>query len=524
MLDVFDVRPDGPLDRLQAYWYATLCRVAYLPDPQQELAALADMAGGSLFGFFPSTDPLVRGLAVLSFPGARGVVCIVGTNQAVEYLAQAAGSVLTQANPWPGSVGFFWQRVARETWHEAIELIVPLGGWIATGHSMGGGVAAMMPFLATPSPLAIVDFGSVRTGDAGHAAAQTTPRLRITNQGDPVPLLPLSTNTFLDQTPIILQEIFFPFNVPIPYPPLYYRHWGSRVHLWLEGDSSRPVETWTPSEVLQLASFPVNQGIDANHRMAEYARRLRAGIPVSFPAQAADVDYPEVENLDHINNILNIAAEVTWWFTPIGGAARNIPTFPPLGVDPCAIGGARTVPPPPPPPPPWITASTTSAPSSGTNEVLGGGATSWSNPANVLTENGSLATANLSNPRTQRLRAANYAALAFLGSVQEILGIVVRIKRKQTQEIGQCRDFEVRLLRAGAVAGDEKGTATIWPTVLTDAVYGGTNDLWGMTDLTPADFTDDTFGVAFRAERASPDTTRADCDFIEVTVHYRYQE
>lgn len=93
------------------------------------------------------------------------------------------------------------------------------------------------------------------------------------------------------------------------------------------------------------------------------------------------------------------------------------------------------------------------------------------------------------------------------------------IKIAITFELAGVIDSVVKLVVSGAVEGDSKAIAALWPDA--DAVqdYGGETDVWGTaTTLTPAIVNASTFGVVLSA--VATDTVTASVDHIQVTVFY----
>lgn len=82
-------------------------------------------------------------------------------------------------------------------------------------------------------------------------------------------------------------------------------------------------------------------------------------------------------------------------------------------------------------------------------------------------------------------------------------------------------DNIVRLVDAvGTIVGDDKATASLWPTTDGDADYGGPADMWG-TAFTKANVEDVDFGVVLSAD-VGTDASAA-VDHIEVTIYYDEQ-
>lgn len=102
-----------------------------------------------------------------------------------------------------------------------------------------------------------------------------------------------------------------------------------------------------------------------------------------------------------------------------------------------------------------------------------------------------------------------------------INGIVASAKRKKSAS-GTVNDYSVRLIKNGAVTGDNKAdTGTNWPTSLTWKDYGSGSDPWN-AGLTPGDVnSNNLFGYAFSAKlvmNAIP--PQAAVDNMHITVYY----
>ena len=76
-----------------------------------------------------------------------------------------------------------------------------------------------------------------------------------------------------------------------------------------------------------------------------------------------------------------------------------------------------------------------------------------------------------------------------------ITGIEVSIERRASGMLQNVHDNSLRVMKGGTMVGDDKASASTWPTTDEYATYGGDSDLWGTT-WTPADINDSTFGMA----------------------------
>lgn len=152
-----------------------------------------------------------------------------------------------------------------------------------------------------------------------------------------------------------------------------------------------------------------------------------------------------------------------------------------------------------------------------TTEAGPSGDNDWLTASNVGADDGSEAQITHAtfdaNDHSFRLKAQNFG-FTVTGTV---VGITVEIEQRRFA--GAAEDQEVRLYdAAGALAGDDKQTATAWPATATIATYGGVADTWN-AGLTAADVNDPDFGVALIV-LATAANTDIGVDFIRVTVEY----
>ncbi len=163
------------------------------------------------------------------------------------------------------------------------------------------------------------------------------------------------------------------------------------------------------------------------------------------------------------------------------------------------------------------------------SDVSDVGTFAWTNPGNILLDDGNYATALDVTPGaiTHYLEGTQYGFS--IPPAATINGITVTIGRYSTGTGGAppiyvIRDSVVSLLKTGAVAGDNKAnTIDNWPAfgaANAAATYGGPADLWGTT-WTPAEINATNFGVALSATNSSSTNNRtAGVDYISVEVTY----
>jgi len=97
-----------------------------------------------------------------------------------------------------------------------------------------------------------------------------------------------------------------------------------------------------------------------------------------------------------------------------------------------------------------------------------------------------------------------------------IEGIEVGIERHRKSE--WVHDYSLRLVKGGVIGGDDKAEGTYWPRVDDTAVYGDSDDLWGLT-FEASDINTSGFGVVLSALMAIGGY--AYVDHIYITAYYK---
>ncbi len=139
---------------------------------------------------------------------------------------------------------------------------------------------------------------------------------------------------------------------------------------------------------------------------------------------------------------------------------------------------------------------------------------SWSYPEYVYADDANYATYTIPT------NATGYGFA--IPSNATIKGIQVAVARSSSSNGGNnsINDSGLYLLKGGSQVGASRGTTTDWPTSITAATYGGTNDLWGAA-WSPSEINSTGFGVALAGYNQSGYGTRtASVDYITVTVYY----
>ena len=154
-------------------------------------------------------------------------------------------------------------------------------------------------------------------------------------------------------------------------------------------------------------------------------------------------------------------------------------------------------------------------------EIGPSGDDDWVSPGNISANDGAEAQITEAsydaNDHSYRLKATNFGFDADVPAGSTINGILVEIEQRRFA--GSARDQEVRLYDStGTLVGDDKATATGWPSVATIASYGGASDTWN-AGLDADDIRSAGFGVA-HIVLAGLNDTDIGVDFIRVTIDY----
>lgn len=127
---------------------------------------------------------------------------------------------------------------------------------------------------------------------------------------------------------------------------------------------------------------------------------------------------------------------------------------------------------------------------------------------------------------TEYLQATNFGFN--IPSTAIICGVAVEAEKSATGigtvlgiGLSYVTDHSVRLVRNGAVVGNNKATGTHWTGTETYHSYGGANDIWGVA-WTPADINANNFGIAFSSSinGLAMLIPNVRIDHIRITVYY----
>ncbi len=155
-------------------------------------------------------------------------------------------------------------------------------------------------------------------------------------------------------------------------------------------------------------------------------------------------------------------------------------------------------------------------PDIGVSDNANGGTIAWSNPGNIAADDGSVAAAAMTSGATsEHLKGTDFDFAIPAGAT--IDGIVLEIERRG-QATDRISDVDVKLVKGGAVVGDNKAAGSFWTTTLTYQSYGGASDLWGTT-WTESDVNALGFGAVMSCT-STGGSSGAQVDAFRITVHY----
>lgn len=149
-----------------------------------------------------------------------------------------------------------------------------------------------------------------------------------------------------------------------------------------------------------------------------------------------------------------------------------------------------------------------------------GEGTAWTAPANAKVKDGTYASVHLFFlGESKSLTLTNYGSPVPVGAT--ITGVEAAVWGKKAEGLGTASIISrnVILLREGAESSD-LGTGMPLTYTETAQVYGGPENLWGFSSITPAQFNASTSGIKYVAECKTASEGIAEIDAITLTAYY----
>jgi hypothetical protein len=172
-------------------------------------------------------------------------------------------------------------------------------------------------------------------------------------------------------------------------------------------------------------------------------------------------------------------------------------------------------------------ASGPNSPATSSNVPFTGSDYSFSNPLNILANDGNNAVASsilsFSSKQTDYLQAEGFGFN--ISTAATICGIEVNVVKSAANvllNLATVTDYNVRVMKNGAPIGTNLADGTTqWSSSDVNTSYGGTNELWGTT-WSPTDINSGNFGFSISAEIQGTVALfpSARINFISMTVYY----
>jgi len=148
----------------------------------------------------------------------------------------------------------------------------------------------------------------------------------------------------------------------------------------------------------------------------------------------------------------------------------------------------------------------------------GGGDTAWTNVGNVFSSDNIYTVAPLG--RGDFSGVFSSVGCGFSVPFDATIDGIVYTNEHKAQSISDINELVVSLLKAGSPVGDNKASATSWPTSDSTVNYGGATDLWGTT-WTPTDVNGAGFGSRIQVENTDTgNDVDASMDYLAITIYY----
>ena len=163
--------------------------------------------------------------------------------------------------------------------------------------------------------------------------------------------------------------------------------------------------------------------------------------------------------------------------------------------------------------------------SSFTTDKTNGGVYNFSNPSNAqISDNNranAISVAGIFTKKSYYLKATGFNFS--IPSTATICGVAIDLERRAGSLLSTAvvDDDEVKLIKAGTIAGQNRATSPDWTGTDGYNTHGGSGDLWGTT-LTPGDVNASNFGVTISAKITSliGVAPSAEINHIRISVYY----
>ncbi len=153
----------------------------------------------------------------------------------------------------------------------------------------------------------------------------------------------------------------------------------------------------------------------------------------------------------------------------------------------------------------------------GANDAAAG-TVAWANPGNITADDAAAAQVGFLGTIGAQTHYLVATAFAFAIPLDLPIRGVEALINEQANRASACTGVEIKLVKAGLIAGTSRHTGAFVPTSEAVATYGGPADLWGLS-LTPQDVNAAGFGVALRYDINTALSTVLLIDQVRLTVY-----
>lgn len=151
------------------------------------------------------------------------------------------------------------------------------------------------------------------------------------------------------------------------------------------------------------------------------------------------------------------------------------------------------------------------------------GTGAWTNPNNILVQDGNVATSPaLANGNVTSYLRGTAFDFSSIPEGSTILGVEVTLRAKSTL-VSTYKDYDIRLTSSAfpnGMGAMNKARSAFVTNALADYVYGSSTDLWGETALTDTIVRDPSFGFVARWQKYTAGVSTAQVDAYSIKVTY----
>ena len=144
----------------------------------------------------------------------------------------------------------------------------------------------------------------------------------------------------------------------------------------------------------------------------------------------------------------------------------------------------------------------------------------WSNPTYVFTDDGNYSKCDEESSGASDTHYSYNYNFSAIPATAKIIGIDLIINR-DAETPGTFSDYVIQLMSSSTVyEGSNQATYNDWSASDYDAVYGGSTDLMGWTDIEASNVLSSNFGLGIRVSSNVTVQRNAKLDYIRMKIYY----